>query len=90
MLTGTALRSEATRLDIRGRSKMSADQLRAAIEAVTAPVPSPQVPLHTPPCPWCPPWDHTPQVRPVPFRARNGKHKPSAIRMRARYSRHAV
>lgn len=44
MLTGIALRVEATRLDIRGRSKMSADQLRAAILAVTTPVPAPSAP----------------------------------------------
>lgn len=55
MLTGAALRSEAARLNIPGRSRMSADALRAAIAALT-----------------------------VPFRARNGKHKPSLSRNRSR------
>ena len=73
MLTGTALRTEASRLAIPGRSKMTADQLRLAILAVTTPIPSPQVP----------------PVPPVPFRARNGKRKPSTITGR-RYSRRSL
>lgn len=50
MLTGTALRTEATRLAIPGRSRMTADMLRAAIAAVTDPIPSPLPPV--PPVPF--------------------------------------
>lgn len=71
MLTGTALRTEATRLNIPGRSKMSADQLRAAIDAVTTPVPPQPTPS---------PIVQVTPVTPVPFRARNGKRKRSTIR----------
>lgn len=44
MLTGVALRTEATRLAIPGRSRMTADQLRAAILAATTPPPAQAVP----------------------------------------------
>lgn len=37
-LTGAALRQEATRLAIPGRSKMSADELRTAIGRMLTPV----------------------------------------------------
>lgn len=98
MLTGTALRTEATRLDIRGRSRMSADQLRAAILAVTAPIPCPFTP--------CDPLDvfpdgpgrvvrshiplntPAPTVKAAPWASSGGKHKLST--RRARYSRRSI
>lgn len=58
MLTGKALTLRARELSIPGRSRMSADELRAAIAAMVP-----------------------------PFRARNGKHKPSAVR---RYRRRSI
>lgn len=80
MLTGSALRSEATRLAIPGRSRMSADELRAAITAATTPRVRGESAREY----------HRElaaavlAVRPQehPFRARNGKRKPSRTRIR--------
>lgn len=98
MLTGTALRVEATRLAIPGRSRMSADQLRAAIVAVTTPVPAPSAP--------CDPLDvfpdgpgrvvrsyvplnvPSPSAPSAPWTSTRGKRKVSA--RRARYSRRVI
>lgn len=75
ILRGAALSARARDLGIPGRSRMSADELRAAIDAVSAPVPAqvPQAPqgqggnlqvkINT--------------VKGAPFRARNGKRKRS-------------
>lgn len=64
MLKGAALMTRARELNIPGRSRMTADDLRAAIDAISGPVPAPAVP----------------PVPLVPFRARNGKHKRSIAR----------
>lgn len=78
-LKGAALRSEATRLNIPGRSRMTADELRTAIAAtVSDPVPNPQDATETPSTPFAP------RTTPTPFRARNGKRKPSAVRRNRR------
>lgn len=73
-LRGAALVTRARELSIPGRSKMSADELRAAIAAVSAPVPAQvptrQVKINT--------------VKVPPFRASNGKRKPSLPRRNRR------
>lgn len=74
-LTGAALRHEAVRLNIPGRSKMTADQLRAAIGAAVAPVPAQrnravaQVPTEAP--------TTTAPMTPTVFATRWGKRKAS-------------
>lgn len=80
MLTGTALAVEARRLAIPGRSKMSAANLRLAIADRLRPVPivPREVPRHIPLALLFS--VGVPLVPPVPFRARNGKHKPSRTR----------
>lgn len=103
ILKGDALTAIARQLNIPGRSRMSADQLRAAIDGMRGSMPedtarriafltldpswapaSPQVPAS--------PQGGTLQVKIIPvnpgtpFRARNGKHKPS-IRTNRRRSR---
>lgn len=92
MLKGAALHDEARRLNIAGRSRMSADELRAAIDAVTSPIPSDMGTLLNPPTETYgvqpSPQDATDAVNgifgapstPAPFRARNGKHKRSVAR----------
>ena len=96
VLRGTALTARARELSIPGRSRMSADELRAAIDAVSAPVP-PQVPIVQVKintvkggCPitgatdcasrQCELHYMSAPLRLAPFRTRNGKRKPSRTR----------
>lgn len=68
-LTGSALRAEASRLAIPGRSRMTASDLRTAIDSLSpAPAPAQRIPAPAPgPL--------------VPFVSANGKRKRSAPRI---------
>lgn len=95
ILRGVALQNEARRLNIPGRSRMTADELRTAIEAATAPIPSDVGTLLNPPAEV---YGEQPSATdatdalsalftaPAPFRARNGKRKRSVGRRNRRHN----
>lgn len=96
ILKGAALISEARRLAIPGRSRMSAEELRTAITAATAPIPSDVGTLLNPPTETYgeqpTPQDATRALSAIfsapaalpPFRAARGKRKPSVGRRNRR------